>query len=100
VPVLPAALLGGPAFGSFEEERPWLRTVVPVVLLFMELPVVLELAAWPPAAELPPADDPAPCDVLKVRSKDNNRFCAIVPRKTKMKTKIFFSAIEAAKPLA
>jgi hypothetical protein len=39
---------------------PSLGPLFPVVLGFIELPVVVELAAGPPAAELPPADDPAP----------------------------------------
>ena len=39
---------------------PWLGPLFPVVLGFIELPVVVELAAGPPDAELPPADDPAP----------------------------------------
>jgi hypothetical protein len=60
VPVVPPALLGGPAFGSFAGDKPWLGPLLPVVLLFMEPPVVVELAAGPPAAELPPADEPAP----------------------------------------
>jgi hypothetical protein len=59
-PVVPAALLGGPAFGSLAGERPWLGPLFPVVLPLSELPVVVELAACPPEAELPPADDPAP----------------------------------------
>jgi hypothetical protein len=58
--VVPAALLGGPAFGSFAGERPWVGPLLPVVLPFIELPVVVELAAWPPEAELPPAELPAP----------------------------------------
>jgi hypothetical protein len=60
VPVVPAALLGGPAFGSLAGDSPWLGPLFPVVLPFIELPVVVELAAWPPAAELPPALEPAP----------------------------------------
>jgi hypothetical protein len=59
-PVVPTALLGGPAFGSFAGERPWLGPLLPVVLPFIELPVVVELAACPPEAELPPAELPAP----------------------------------------
>jgi hypothetical protein len=34
--------------------------LLPVVLPFIEFPVVVELAAWPPEAELPPADAPEP----------------------------------------
>jgi hypothetical protein len=37
---------------------------LPVVLPFRELPVVVELAAGPPAAELPPALAPAPVPAL------------------------------------
>jgi hypothetical protein len=59
-PAVPAALLGGPALGSLAGERPWLGPLFPVVLPLSELPVVVELAACPPEAELPPADDPAP----------------------------------------
>src|SRR3954462_9659198 len=59
-PVVPPALLAGPAFGSLAGERPWLGPLFPVVLPFMELPVVVELAACPPDAELPPAVAPAP----------------------------------------
>lgn len=57
---VPAALLGGPAFGLFEGDMPWLGPLFPVVLPFIELPVVVELAACPPEAELPPAVAPAP----------------------------------------
>jgi hypothetical protein len=42
---VPTALLGGPAFGSFAGDRPWLGPLFPVVLPFIELPVVVELAA-------------------------------------------------------
>jgi hypothetical protein len=59
-PVVPAALLGGPAFGLLAGERPSLGPLLPVVLPFNELPVVVELAACPPEAELPPAVAPAP----------------------------------------
>ena len=41
-------------------ERPSLRPLLPVVLPLRELPVVVELAAGPPDAELPPAVAPAP----------------------------------------
>jgi hypothetical protein len=40
-------------------ERPSLGPLLPVVLPFSELPVVVELAACPPEAELPPAVAPA-----------------------------------------
>jgi hypothetical protein len=59
VPVVPAALLAGPAFGLLAGERPSLGPLLPVVLPFIELPVVVELAACPPEAELPPAVAPA-----------------------------------------
>jgi len=57
--VSPTALLGGPRLGSFAGERPSLGPLFPVVLPFMELPVVVALAASPPEAELPPAVAPA-----------------------------------------
>lgn len=40
-------------------ERPSVRPLLPVVLPFIELPTVVELALGPPAAELPPAEEPA-----------------------------------------
>ena len=58
--LVPAALLGGPAFGLWAGDMPSLGPLFPVVLGFIELPVVVELAAGPPEAELPPAVDPAP----------------------------------------
>lgn len=58
LPVAPVALLGGPAFGLFAGDRPWLGPLLPVVLPFSEVPVVVELAASPPDAELPPAVAP------------------------------------------
>jgi hypothetical protein len=54
------ALLGGPALGLLAGERPSLGPLLPVVLPFKEDPVVVELAASPPEAELPPAVAPAP----------------------------------------
>src|SRR3954451_4687455 len=53
------ALLGGPALGLLAGERPSLGPLLPVVLPFKEAPVVVELAASPPEAELPPAVAPA-----------------------------------------
>ena len=60
MPVVPTALLAGPAFGLFAGERPSLGPLLPVVLPFIELPTVVELAVSPPEAELPPAVAPAP----------------------------------------
>jgi len=60
VPVVPTALLAGPAFELLAGERPSLGPLLPVVLPFIEPPAVVELAACPPEAELPPADAPAP----------------------------------------
>jgi len=60
---VPKALLAGPAFG-LPGDKPSLGPLLPVVLPFMELPVVVELAAWPPGAELPPARAPAPVPSL------------------------------------
>ncbi len=45
-------------------EMPSLRPLLPVVLPFNDVPVVVELAAGPPEAELPPADAPAPVPAL------------------------------------
>ena len=59
VPVVPTALLEGPAFALLAGDRPSLGPLLPVVLPFIELPAVVELAASPPEAELPPADAPA-----------------------------------------
>jgi hypothetical protein len=59
VPIVPAALLAGPALGLLAGERPSLGPLLPVVLPFIELPAVVELAACPPEAELPPAEAPA-----------------------------------------
>jgi hypothetical protein len=64
VPVVPTALLEGPAFGLLAGERPSLGPLLPIVLPFIELPAVVELAASPPEAELPPADAPAPLPAL------------------------------------
>src|SRR3954452_21305895 len=61
---VPTALLGGPAFGLFAGDRPSLGPLLPVVLPFIELPTVVELAASPPEAELPPAVAPAPLPAL------------------------------------
>jgi hypothetical protein len=60
IPVVPTALLGGPLLTLLPGERPSLGPLFPVVLPFIELPVVVELAACPPDAELPPALLPAP----------------------------------------
>jgi hypothetical protein len=57
--VLPTALLGGPISVRFAGESPSLGPLFPVVLPLSELPVVVELAAGPPEAELPPAEAPA-----------------------------------------
>jgi hypothetical protein len=57
-------LLAGPAFGLLAGDNPWLGPLLPVVLPFMEVPVVVELAAGPPEAELPPAVAPAPLPAL------------------------------------
>jgi hypothetical protein len=55
------ALLGGPELAfPFALEGPSLGPLLPVVLPFIELPVVVELAACPPEVELPPAELPAP----------------------------------------
>jgi hypothetical protein len=61
---VPTALLAGPAFGLLPGDKPSLGPLLPVVLPFMELPVVVELAAWPPEAELPPALAHAPVPAL------------------------------------
>jgi hypothetical protein len=58
--VVPTALLEGPAFELLAGDRPSLGPLLPVVLPFIEPPAVVELAACPPEAELPPADAPAP----------------------------------------
>jgi hypothetical protein len=59
------ALLGGPFRKLFDGDRPTVLPLLPIVLPFIELPVVVELPASPPAAELPPAvaadDDPGLC---------------------------------------
>jgi hypothetical protein len=64
-PPSPMALLGGPLRKLLLGERPTVDPLLPIVLPFIELPVVVELAASPPAAELPPAvapaDDPELC---------------------------------------
>lgn len=57
---LPTALLGGPLRVLLAGDKPSLGPLLPVVLPFMEDPDVVELAAGPPAAELPPAVEPAP----------------------------------------
>jgi hypothetical protein len=51
-------LLGGPFLKLLLGERPTVDPLLPMVLPFIELPVVVELAASPPAAELPPAVAP------------------------------------------
>jgi hypothetical protein len=53
------ALLGGPLRKLLLRERPTVDPLLPIVLPFIELPVVVALAASPPAAELPPAVAPA-----------------------------------------
>jgi hypothetical protein len=50
----------------------------PVVLGFIELPVVVELAASPPDAELPPADDPAPEPALCASAAAGNARAAMI----------------------
>jgi hypothetical protein len=68
----PAVPLGLPPFGSRPPPIPvvpdmlWPPEVRPVVLPFMEPPVVVPLAAGPPAAELPPAEPPELCASAKV----------------------------------
>jgi hypothetical protein len=57
-------LLGGPLFALFAGDKPSLGPLLPVVLPFIEVPVVVELAAGPPDAELPPALLPAPLPAL------------------------------------
>lgn len=59
IPVVPIALLGGPLLTLLPGDSPTLGPLFHVVLPFIELPVVVELAAGPPAAELPPALLPA-----------------------------------------
>jgi len=101
----------------------------PVVLPSMELPVVVELPAVPPAVELPPAEPAAllpaepppappvpPCASAKVEPRVRTEASATVVSfmivlslekeqgtiylNVPKKFKIFFSAMEAAKPLA
>jgi hypothetical protein len=66
----PAVPLGLPPFGSrpipVVPDMLWVPEVVPVVVPFMEPPVVLPLAAGPPAAELPPAEPPELCASARV----------------------------------
>jgi hypothetical protein len=50
----------------------------PVVLGFIELPVVVELAASPPDAELPPADEPAPVPALCANAATGNANAAMI----------------------
>jgi hypothetical protein len=50
----------------------------PVVLGFIELPVVVELAAGPPDAELPPADEPAPEPALCANAATGNVSAAMI----------------------
>ena len=102
----------------------------PVVLPSMELPVVVELPAVPPAVELPPAEPAAelppaepppappapPCASARVEPRARTEASATVVSfmivlslekeqgtiylNVPKKFKIFFSAMEAAKPLA
>jgi hypothetical protein len=81
IPPAGFALLGGPELAlPLELEAPSLGPLLPVVLGFVELPVVVELAAGPPEAELPPAELPAPEPALcaKANDPDNTRIEASV----------------------